>query len=163
MYQFWVFVHLLGVFGFLLAHGVSAAVALSLRRERDPERIRALLDLSSWSLAAFYVSVLLLLGGGITAGFLGHWWGEGWIWAALAVLIVMMGSMYWLASPFYKRLRQSVGAQTYDQRRKGIEPGPAVAAEELEPLLRSSRPLLIVVVGVVGLLVILWLMVLKPF
>jgi hypothetical protein len=142
---------------------VSAAVALSLRRERDPARIRALLDLSSWSLAAFYVSVLLLLGGGIAAGFLGHWWGEGWIWAALGVLVVMMGAMYGLASPYYNRLRQSVGAQTYDQRRKGVEPDPALATQELEPLLRSGRPLLVVVVGVVGLLVILWLMVLKPF
>jgi hypothetical protein len=163
MYQFLVFVHLLGVFGFLLAHGVSAAVGISLRKERDLVRIRALLDLSSWSLRAFYVSVLLLLGGGIAAGFVGHWWGEGWIWAALGVLIVMMGAMYGMASPYYNRVRQSVGAQTYDQMRKGVEPAPALSAQDLEPLLRSARPLLVVVVGAVGLLVILWLMVLKPF
>ncbi|HEY3211404.1 MAG TPA: hypothetical protein VGL18_16745 [Actinomycetota bacterium] len=60
MYQFWVFVHLIGVFGFLLAHGVSAAVGMSLRRERDPQGVRALLELFSWTLGAFYVSFLVL-------------------------------------------------------------------------------------------------------
>ncbi len=163
MYQFWVFVHLAGVFGFLLAHGVSAAVALSLRRERDPQRVRALLELSSWTLSGFYVSFVVLLAGGITAGFLGHWWGQGWIWAALGVLLAMMGAMYGLASPYYTRLRQAVGLQTYDQRRRGGRPAAPTQTFELEPMQRSSRPLLIVVAGIGGLLVILWLMVYKPF
>jgi hypothetical protein len=39
------------VFGFLLAHGSSAVVAFRLRREREPARVAALLDLSSSSLA----------------------------------------------------------------------------------------------------------------
>jgi hypothetical protein len=163
MYQLWVFVHLVGVFGFLLAHGVSAAVALSLRRERDPQKVRALLELSSWSLSGFYVSTVVLLAGGITAGFLGHWWGQGWIWAALGVLVVMMGAMYGLASPYFNRLRQATGVPTYRQRRRGAEPGPQTGVVELEPLLRSSRPMLVVVVGIVGLVAILWLMVYKPF
>jgi hypothetical protein len=163
MYQFWVFVHLLGVFGFLLAHGVSVAVALSLRRERDNQRIQALLELSSWSLAGFYVSILVLLAGGITAGFLGHWWGQGWIWAALGVLIVMMGAMYGLASTYYRRVRQAVGLQTPQQVRRGVQAGPVASPEELTSLLRSSRPVLIMVGGIGGLLLILWLMVYKPF
>src|SRR6266545_8083830 len=124
MYQFWVFVHLAGVFGFLLAHGVSAAVALSLRRERDPQRVRALLELSSWTLSGFYVSFVVLLAGGITAGFLGHWWGQGWIWAALGVLILMMGAMYGLASPYYKRLRLAVGASVPTGRGRASPPAP---------------------------------------
>jgi formate hydrogenlyase subunit 3/multisubunit Na+/H+ antiporter MnhD subunit len=163
MYQFWVFVHLAGVFGFLLAHGVSAAVAMSLRRERDPQKVRALLELSSWTLSAFYISFLVLLAGGITAGFLGHWWGQGWIWAALGVLLLMMGAMYGLASPYYNRLREAVGLQTYARKRQGTQPGPPTQTVKLEPLLRSSRPVLITVVGMMGLLVILWLMVYKPF
>ena len=163
MYQFWVFVHLAGVFGFLLAHGASTAVALSLRKERDPQRVRALLELSSWSLAGFYVSMLVLLAGGITAGFLGHWWGQGWIWAALGVLVIMMGAMYGLASPYFNRLRQAVGAPTYNQRRRRAEPPPPTQVVELGPLLRSSRPMLVMVIGIVGLVAILWLMVYKPF
>jgi hypothetical protein len=164
MYQFWVFIHLVGVFGFLLAHGVSAAVTMSLRRERDPQRIQALLELSSWTLGGFYISILILLAGGITAGFLGHWWGDGWIWAALGVLVAMMVAMYGLASTYYRRVRQAVGLQTSSQAQKqGILPGPPASPEELSSLLRSSRPLLIIVVGIGGLLLILWLMVFKPF
>jgi hypothetical protein len=163
IYQFWVFVHLVGVFGFLLAHGVSTAVALSLRRERDPQKVRALLELSSWSMAGFYVSILVLLAGGITAGFLGHWWGQGWIWAALGALVVMMGAMYGLATPYFNRLRQAVGAPTSGKRRRRAEPAPPPQVVDLEPLLRSSRPMLVVVVGIVGLVAILWLMVYKPF
>jgi hypothetical protein len=163
MYQLWVFIHLVGVFGFLLSHGVSTAVALSLRRERDPRRIASLLDLSSWSLVGFYVSILVLLLGGITAGFLGHWWGQGWIWAALGVLILMMGAMYGLASPYYKRLRLAVGASVPTGRGRASPPAPPTPGVDVNALLRSSRPLVILGVGLVGLLVILWLMLYKPF
>ncbi len=37
---------MLGVFGFLLAHGTSAGVAFALRRERNAEEIDALLSRS---------------------------------------------------------------------------------------------------------------------
>ena len=67
MYQWWVFIHLVGVLGFLLAHGVSVAVLFALRREREPGRIRALLTLSGQTTAVFYWSFLVLLGGGLAA------------------------------------------------------------------------------------------------
>ena len=47
MYPWLVFVHLLGLFGFLLAHGASSSAAFALRRERNLERVRALLELSA--------------------------------------------------------------------------------------------------------------------
>jgi hypothetical protein len=75
----------------------------------------------------------------------------------------MMGAMYGLASPYYNRLREAVGLQTYARKRQGTQPGPPTQTVKLEPLLRSSRPVLITVVGMMGLLVILWLMVYKPF
>lgn len=163
MYRFWVFLHLLGVFGFLLAHGSSSVVAISLRKERDPKRIGGLLDLSGNSLSLLYVSLLLLLVGGIVAGFQGHWWGYGWIWTALGVLVATMVGMYLLASPYYNRVRVAVGVQTYDQKRKGIQPGPPAAADETDRLLRSPQPFAVMGIGTVALLVILWLMVYKPF
>ena len=48
-YPWVVFVHVIGAFGFALSHGVSAAVALRLREEREVPRVRALLELSSSS------------------------------------------------------------------------------------------------------------------
>jgi MFS family permease len=163
VYRFWVFLHLVGVFGFLLAHGGSASVAFRLRKERDPRRIGGLLDLSGSTLAVLYGSIVLLLLGGIVAGFQGHWWGFGWIWTALGVLIAMFVAMYLLASPYYNRVRVAVGVQTYDQRKKGIEPGLPQSPEEIDRILRSSQPFAVMGIGVAGLLVILWLMVYKPF
>jgi hypothetical protein len=163
VYRFWVFVHLVGVFGFLLAHGTSALVAIRLRKEREVERIGALLELSSGSLLVLYISLLLLLLAGIVAGFQGHWWGFGWIWTALGVLIAAMFAMYGLASLYYNRVRVAAGVQTYDQRRKGIQPGSPVPADEIDRLLRSPQPFVVMATGVVALLVILWLMVYKPY
>jgi len=163
MYRFWVFLHIAGVFGFLTAHGASAVVAFRLRRERDPERVAALLELSSSSLGLMYGSFLILLASGVVAGFLGHWWGQAWIWTAIGLLFAVMFAMYPLASNFYNRVREAVGLQTYDQRRKGIEPAPPASAEEVEAVLRSSRPFLIAAIGGLGLLAILWLMIFKPF
>ncbi|MEX0790097.1 MAG: hypothetical protein WD178_04905 [Actinomycetota bacterium] len=73
MHQWWVYLHLAGVFGFLITHGVSVAVTFRLRTERDPAKVQALLGLSSASLPGFYPSLALLLVGGVLAGFSGRW------------------------------------------------------------------------------------------
>src|SRR5215469_12136306 len=106
MYQWFVFAHVLGVFGFLLAHGTAAAVAFVLRRQREVERVRVLLDLSRGVTMVANVSLLVLLAAGITAGFMGNWWGQGWIWTALGLLILMSISMSVLGSRLFNRLRQ---------------------------------------------------------
>ncbi|HEY2201549.1 MAG TPA: hypothetical protein VGH56_06650, partial [Solirubrobacteraceae bacterium] len=74
MYSWWVFIHIVGVLGFVLAHGVSTWMGLAVRRERNPERLRTLLDLSASTSMVFYISTLVLLLGGVAAGFDGHWW-----------------------------------------------------------------------------------------
>src|SRR5438093_2900212 len=73
MYRWWVFVHVVGVFGFLVSHGVSMYVTFELRGTRDPKRMVSLLELSGSSVRAFYWSFGVLLAGGVVAGFLGHW------------------------------------------------------------------------------------------
>jgi hypothetical protein len=154
-YQWWVFLHIAGVFAFLVAHGVSVGVAFRLRRERDPRRIMALLDLSSWSISLMYIGILLLLTGGIVAGFVGDWWGSGWIWVSLGTLIVVIVSMYAVASGYYKRLRLIVGAMA--------DGSQAVSEEQLAGLLEGPRPWILAVIGFGGLLFILYLMLFKPF
>jgi hypothetical protein len=175
MYRAWVYLHIAGVFGLLLAHGVSAFVAFRLRTERDVERIRALVELSSSTLGLFYLSLLALLTGGVVAGFVGHWWGEGWIWTAIGVLLAVMIAMYGIATPWLGRVRLSVGVQRYDPAKlkprqrakleaKGLlgtgEPG---TPEEIAAAVTSSRPFVLLAVGGGGLLIILWLMLFKPF
>lgn len=41
LYQLVVFLHVVVILGYLLAHGVSAAVSDAIKRERDVNRIRA--------------------------------------------------------------------------------------------------------------------------
>jgi hypothetical protein len=154
-YQWWVFLHIAGVFAFLVAHGVSVGVAFRLRRERDPRRIMALLDLSSWSTSLMYIGILLLLTGGIVAGFVGDWWGSGWIWVSLGTLIAVIVAMYVVASGYYKRLRLIVGAMA--------DGSHAVSEGQLAGLLEGPRPWILAVIGFGGLLFILYLMLFKPF
>ena len=154
-YTWWVYLHVAGALIFVLAHGVSMGVALRLRRERDPRRIMALLDLSSTSISGLYVGLVLLLAGGIVAGFVGDWWAQAWIWVALGTLVALMVFMYAVASPYYKRLRTIVGAM--------VEGSEAVSSDRLALLLAGPRAVLLAAVGLVGLLFILYLMFFKPF
>ncbi len=161
-YIWLVFIHVLGAFGFALAHGTSAAVALKLRGERNPDRIAALLDLSGRAIYVMYGSLLVLLVAGVAAGFVGGWWGRLWIWAALVILFALLVSMYLLASRFYEGVRHAAGVRGLQDRKTAPDP-VALSAEELDRLLASRRPFLIATVGGVGLVVLLWLMYFKPF
>ena len=162
MYSWVVFLHMVSVFGFLTTHGASVMASLRLRKERNLERVRALLDLSSYTFNTMYSFFGLLMLSGIVAGFMKHWWGKGWIWAALGLLVAMTAAMYALASPYYSRLRKTAGLP-YFQGMRGRPAEPSGSQEDLARLLASSRPLLIAGIGVVGLVVILWLMMFKPF
>jgi hypothetical protein len=154
-YQWWVFLHIAGVFVFLVSHGISIGVSMRLRQERDPNRIMALLDVSSSSISGLYVGLVLLLAGGVVAGFVGDWWGQGWIWVALGTLAAVMILMYALATNYYKRLRLIVGAMA--------DGSQAVSDERLAELLSGPRPVVLAVLGSGGLLFILYLMMFKPF
>jgi hypothetical protein len=161
MYRWIVFIHILGAFSFVLLHGASAAVSLRLRTERNLERIRALLDLSTAYTSATYASLLLLLAAGVVAGFVGKWWGQTWIWVSLATLIALMAAMFALGTAFYARVRKAAGMEFMDK----MKPHPPIepAQAELETLLRSSRPTVLALLGGVGLGLLLWLMMFKPF
>lgn len=151
-WKLWKLLHIIGVFGFLAAHGATAAVALRLRKERDPIRIRALLDVSRSTRSLMYWSLLLLLGAGISNGFVLHVWGQGWIWTALALLTALLVVAFPLAVPYYKSIRLAVAPD-----------GPGMPEDDLAALLGSSRPIVIAVVETAGVLVIAWLMIWKPF
>ena len=160
-YPWWVYMHVFGAFAFAAAHGVSAIAAFRIRATRDPASVRTLLDMSSISIGVMYVGLLLLLIGGIAAGLAGGHFSRGWIWASLGLLVAVIVGMYMLATPFYRRLREAVGTGPGGQP---FPNAPALASDaELAALTTSSRPMLLALVGLVGFVVILWLMLFKPF
>jgi hypothetical protein len=164
MYQWLVFAHILGVFGFLLAHGTAAAVTFALRRQREVERVRALLDLSRGVTMVANVSLLVLLAAGITAGFMGNWWGQGWIWASLGLFILIGVTMTLLGSRPLNRIRQLVHAGNPSRSETISHSSLDTSAEkQLAVLLAATHSWLLTVIGGGGLALILWLMMFKPF
>ena len=162
MYQWIVLLHIVGAFLFVIAHGASAWVVVAIRGETDPRRIRALADLSSTSLVAAYIGLLLLLIGGIWAGIYSDWFKFGWIWVALGVFIAVAVAMYAIATPYFKRLRLALGQRVMGLAKDAPDPVPA-ADGEIVAIAASAPAMALNVIGFVGLLVILWLMVVKPF
>ena len=164
MYQWLVFAHILGVFGFLLAHGTVAAVAFALPRQREVERVRILLDLSRGVTMVANVSLLVLLTAGITAGFMGNWWGQGWIWASLGLFILIGVTMTLLGSRPLNRIRQLVHAGNPSRSQTISHSSLDTSAEkQLAVLLAATHSWLLTVIGGGGLALILWLMLFKPF
>jgi hypothetical protein len=157
MYHWLVLLHLVGVFGFLLAHGVSVFVVFLVRAEREVAALRALLNLSAATLAVSYVSLLVLLAGGIGATFVGQLWSHGWPWAALGVLVAVWAAMGAQIGPTMRQLRVAVGIPAPGKL------GQPSTADEIAAALAHVRPGISATIGGVGLALLLWLMVLKPF
>ena len=162
LYPWVVYLHLLGVVAFVLAHGTSVMVALQLRGERQPARVRALLDLSGGSIRVMYIALLILLVGGVAAAFGGGYWGRLWIWASIVVLVAVLGLMYARATSYYARVRAAVGIRPYNAPKDAPDPVP-LPASEVDALLSGGRAFELVGIGGLGLMVIVWLMVAKPF
>lgn len=153
-YSWWKFLHVLGVLGFVMFHGVSAVVAFRLRKERDRARIAELLQFSGMSIQGMYVSLGVLILFGVIAGFDGEWWRFWWIWISLGLLIATLVVMYVVARPYYQQLKDAI-----QLRPSGV---PRRSDEELDQILRSSASTLTIGWGTAALVVITWLMIWKP-
>lgn len=162
MYLWLKFLHVLGAFLFFLAHGASAFVYMKMRQERNPERLKALLDLRAYAEPWMSWTGLLFISG-IVLGFLGHWWKYVWIWLSLVLLILVSLPMTFWGRMYFERVRKAIGM---DNRLKGSKPGQTekpVSAQELEKIIEAGKPGLVAAMGVLGLVVIVWLMMFKPF
>lgn len=157
-----VFVHVASAFVFAAGHGVSMVVAFRLRHETDTAGIRALLDLSGWSLNFAGMGLLVLLVTGILAGIAGGHFGRGWIWASLALLLMIGGSMTPLGAGYFNRVRRGLGIRA-GLKADEPDPVPLLAAEIAALAATSRQPGLLAAIGGGGFLVILWLMTAKPF
>jgi MFS family permease len=162
LYPWVVLLHIVGAFVFVASHGVAIWMTIQISRERDRTRMAALLDLSAASLGGLYTGLLLLLIGGIWGGILGGWFGRLWIWLALVVLIGITVVMYLVATPYFRTLRGALGIKSQYGPKDAPEPVPLPDADVVALAARSPVAVLSAV-GVGGLLLILWLMVIKPF
>lgn len=157
-----VFLHVLGAFMFVAGHGVSMFTVFQVRKEKDRAKLGALLDLSGWSLAVAGIGLLVLLISGIVAGIVLQSFGRWWIWISLALFLVIGILMTPIGGAYLRALRIAIG-----QRPRNAKPGDAdpvpVSDGELAALQASRRPELLLWVGAGGFVVILYLMMFKPF
>ena len=160
--QWIVFVHIVAAFVFAAGHGVSMITAFSIRRERDRVRLAALLDASAASLNVAGIGLVALLASGVIAGWMRGSFGQWWIWISLALFLVIGGLMTPVGGIYYARLRQAIGQRPRNLKPDQPDPVP-VSDEELDALLRTRRPELLLLMGGVGFVVILFLMRFRPF
>ncbi len=153
-YNWWKFIHLIGVVAFMAAHGTSMAATVMVRRMRDPQRISGVLQLSATTVLAFYVSTLVLLVGGIAAGIQGRWFEQGWIWLSMGLFVAIGILMFPMARGYFRRIRTVIEL---------MESGTAVSQDDFMRVLNSGNPMLTVGTGSVAILFIVYLMVFKPF
>lgn len=164
-YPLIVFVHVAAMIAFLAIHGVSIAVAMRLRSERDAVRVRALLDLSRWSLGpATGIIVLIAFVAGLLAAFVGEWWDRGWLWVSLAVFLALFLVMYPLASQPLHRIREAAGATAGPPFGFGSKAEPGMVDEAaLQQRLETYDPRPATAVFTAAVVLIVWLMIAKPF
>lgn len=146
LYVWLKFLHLAGLGVFLFGHGIAGGASLALRARPTGDVSRALLQLSMWSYRIAYPGLALLILTGVWMGFAGRWWGRGWIWVSIAILVILFGLMTYLSLPYHRS-------------RDAAKEADSVLADRLD----KTRPLLATWIGAVGILVLLLLMVFKPF
>lgn len=155
LYPWFVFAHLIGFVLFAISHGASAYMAFRIRSDRDLRTVASMLGMSELAKGPMYAGLLLILVGGAGAATVAGIWLTPWVIASIVVLFVVLAVMFSVASPYYGELRKAVGDPT-----AGV---PAtISPDELERRLDSRRPEALLSVGTVGLLILVWLMVLKP-
>lgn len=157
-----VFLHVLSALTFFLAHGTSAAMAFKVRKERDFARIRAMLDLSESTIELMFLSFVGIVLTGVVLSFLAHSWNQGWVWVSLILMIFVFVYMVWMNERSYKTLRKLVGLPYRQGSREFPAESPA-SIEEVVTLLKNLNVTGLIVVGYGIPVVVLWLMIFKPF
>jgi hypothetical protein len=155
MYQWLVFVHLVGLVLFLLMHGVSMWAVFAVRRDPTPDAARLLLGLSSRANQTMYLGLLLLGIGGLGAAWNANLLTAGWVVASYVVLVVVLIGMWAMGAGFYYPLREALSPKDGS--------ASTIDAAELAQRLDNRRPEGLAIVGLGGLVILVWLMTLKPF
>jgi len=155
LYLWFVVAHLVGLVLFAISHGGSAFMSFRIRNERDPVVVDALLKVGGMAVGPMYIGLLLLIVGGLGAAAAVNLWGKPWVIASMVVFVVVLVVMWAVASPYYMGLRKALEELGPDGR-------PAIEPAALAAMLDTRRPEILSAVGTVGLVLLVWLMVIKP-
>jgi hypothetical protein len=162
LYEWIRFLHMVAAISFMVSHGTSIAISFRLKKEEDVERIKTMLDISGSMWIAMILSLLVAGIAGIVLGFMLSWWSQWWIWVSIVLLVVITIWMFQVGQSTYHQLRKTLGMpyQAGGKEMPAQEPAPI---EESYAQIAKTRPHLMLLVGYGGFVVIIWLMMFKPF
>ena len=160
--QWLIFLHVLGAISFFLAHGASAAMVFRLRQETELSRIRAMFDLSSTTFPLMFGTFLLLGITGLILPFLLQLWGEIWIWASIVLMLYVTVYMSIFNRKTYNVVRRMAGMDYMEGNKpaEAVDPAPV---EEVTAFIQAIPIRGVVIVGYVIPVIVLWLMIFRPF
>jgi uncharacterized membrane protein len=156
------FIHLVAAVTFMVAHGTSIAISFRLKHEKDIARIKAMLDISGTMWVATMLSLLVSGIAGIILGFMANWWSQSWIWISIVLLLVISIWMFQIGQGSYHPLRKALGLP-YQAGSREMPAGEPAPEEVSFTLIAKTRPGLMLLIGYGGFVVIIWLMMFKPF
>ena len=158
MYNWVVFLHVTMIFIFLIQHAAEIIVTFKLREQKEPEGIFTtysfMPDNNSRNLRITYSLIIIT---GMIAGFMSTWWKQGWMWTALGVMIVIWIVMNRVGGSY---LTAVDGITDYALKNKD---DPSAIDKFRNDLKARREPEMMTVTSVIGGLIILWLMMFKPF
>ena len=157
-----IFLHVLSAFTFFLAHGTSVAMAFKIRSETNFDRIRAMLDLSASTVMIMFYSFLAMGLTGLILPFIMKLWDKGWIWASIILMVAVFFRMVLMTETRYKLLRKLIGLP-YMQGNKEFPAETPSSQQEVEAQLKKMPVVELMIVGYVIPMIVLWLMMFKPF
>ncbi|HLO15188.1 MAG TPA: hypothetical protein VK206_10190 [Anaerolineales bacterium] len=157
-----IFLHVLSVLTFFLAHGTSTAMAFKVRKETNFARIRAMLDLSDSTIEIMFLSFLGMVLTGLLLPFFMHTWNKIWVWASIILMVFVFTWMVRMNEQTFKVLRKLVGLP-YRRGSKEYPAEPPASSEEVAALLQQMNIKRLVLVGYIIPAFVLWLMIFKPF
>jgi hypothetical protein len=158
MYNWIVYLHVVVIFIFLIQHAAEIWVSFKLRQQKEPEGIFAtyafMPDNNVRNLRITYSLIIIT---GMAAGFITIWWRQGWMWTALAIMIVIIIVMR-RVSDIYLNAVDAIAETAL--KNKG---DPSTLAKFVSNLKARREPEILSAISALGGLIILWLMMFKPF
>ncbi|HKI52819.1 MAG TPA: hypothetical protein VJ987_01745, partial [Anaerolineales bacterium] len=109
-----------------------------------------------------FVSFLVMGVTGLILPFMLKLWGKGWIWTSIVLMVVVVVEMGVMNEKRYKHLRKLVGLP-YMVGNKELPAEEPASQEEVQAHLKKLKIGELMGVGYVIPMIVLWLMVFKPF
>lgn len=90
-----------------------------------------------------------------------HTWRQAWVWSSIVVLVLVAGSMSAFGARPFNHVRHALGLPWFDG--KGVQPGGGPEDhDEMRRRLDALRVWPMLVAGVGGYALLVWLMVMRP-